>query len=76
MKSENIPEPIKSMWNQLYFLPEDLAGEFGVSFKTVNCWENGKVSPSKMTHTVRNRFCSAIIETENLKLPNIKMGNI
>jgi DNA-binding XRE family transcriptional regulator len=73
MKGENIPEPIKSMWNQLYFLPENLAGEFGVSFKTVNCWENGKVFPSKMTHTARSRFCSAIIETENLKLAGMEL---
>ena len=48
MKTENIPELIKSVREQLHFSQEDFARELGVSFATVNRWENGKAYPSKM----------------------------
>ena len=38
-------------WSQ-----EDLAHELGVSFSTINRWENGKTKPSKMAQAHINRL--------------------
>lgn len=38
-------------WSQ-----EDLAHELGVSFSTINRWENGKTKPSKMAQAHINKL--------------------
>jgi DNA-binding transcriptional regulator YiaG len=73
MKGENIPELMKSVRSQLNFSQEDLARELGVSFATVNRWENGKVFPSKMAQAAFRRFCTAMIEAKKLKLPGVEL---
>jgi len=41
---ENIAEELKKLRQQ----QEDLARNLGVSFATVNRWENGKTKPSRL----------------------------
>lgn len=45
---ENIAEQLKALRRQHGWSQEDLARELGVSFSTVNRWENGKAKPSRL----------------------------
>ena len=45
---ENIAEQLKALRQQRGWSQEDLARELGVSFSSVNRWENGKAKPSKL----------------------------
>ena len=45
---ENIAEQLKALRRQRGWSQEDLARELGVSFSTVNRWENGKARPSRL----------------------------
>ena len=55
---ENFPETVKEVRRQLALSQEELAQALGVSFATVNCWENGKTMPSKLALATFNNFCS------------------
>lgn len=44
----NLPETVKEIRRQLSLSQEDLARALGISFATVNRWENGLVKPSKL----------------------------
>ena len=65
-EAENFPELVKEVRRQLGLSQEELAHELGVSFATVNRWENGKTKPSKMAKTVWKQFCQRQIEEEKL----------
>ena len=45
---ENIAEKLKKLRQQQGWSQEDLARNLGVSFATVNRWENGKTKPSRL----------------------------
>ena len=45
---ENIADELKKMRQQRGWSQEDLARALGVSFATVNRWENGKTKPSRL----------------------------
>ena len=45
---ENIAEELKKLSQQQGWSQEDLARNLGVSFATVNRWENGKTKPSRL----------------------------
>ena len=45
---ENIAEELKKLRQQKGWSQEALARELGVSFATVNRWENGKTKPSRL----------------------------
>lgn len=45
---ENIAEQLKTLRQQYEWSQEDLARMLGVSFSTVNRWENGKSKPSRL----------------------------
>lgn len=49
---------IKTLRKQLGLSQEDLARELGVSFATVNRWENGKTQPSKLAKKQLTLFIS------------------
>ena len=49
---ENIAEELKKLRQQQGWSQEDLARNLGVSFATVNRWENGKTQPSKMAQSL------------------------
>jgi len=63
---QNLSELVKEVRRQLGISQEDLARELGVSFATVNRWENGKTKPSKMAKTVWKQFCQRQIEEGKL----------
>lgn len=55
---ENVPDQVKDIRRQLGLSQEDLAHALGVSFATVNRWENGKTAPSKLARRQIERFCT------------------
>jgi len=65
-EAENFPELVKEVRRKLGLSQEELAHELGVSFATVNRWENGKTNPSKMAKTVWKQFYQRQIEEGKL----------
>ena len=49
-------DSIKSARLQLKLTQEELAKQLGVSFATVNRWENGQTRPSKLAKQQIDRF--------------------
>lgn len=54
---DNFPETVKEVRRQLTLSQEELAHALGVSFATVNRWENGRTLPSKLAQRQFNLFC-------------------
>lgn len=50
---------IKLVRLQLKMTQEDLAHELGVSYATVNRWENGSYNPSRLAKKTFENFCKA-----------------
>jgi DNA-binding transcriptional regulator YiaG len=67
-KANNYPSLIKEIRKQLGLSQEDLARELGVSFASVNRWENGQVRPSKLAKAQLNAFCTKMAGEGRLKL--------
>jgi DNA-binding transcriptional regulator YiaG len=67
-KANNYPSLVKEIRKQLGLSQEDLARELGVSFATVNRWENGQVRPSKLAKAQLNAFCAKRVSEGRLKL--------
>lgn len=55
--SENFSKLVKKVRRQLEMSQEDLARESGVSFATINRWENNKTVPSRLTINQFELFC-------------------
>jgi DNA-binding transcriptional regulator YiaG len=53
---------------QLSLSQEDLARQLGVSYATVNRWENGHSKPSRLAKAQLNLFCEKMIERGGLVL--------
>lgn len=51
------PVLVKEVRRQLSISQEDLARELGVSYATVNRWENGHAKPSKLARKQLDIFC-------------------
>jgi DNA-binding transcriptional regulator YiaG len=54
---ENFPQRVKDVRRQLGFSQKELAHALGVSFATVNRWENGKTVPSKLAQRQFAQLC-------------------
>ncbi len=65
---QNLLELVKEVRRQLGISQEDLARDLGVSFATVNRWENGKSRPSKLARAQFDSFCAKMIRQGKLKL--------
>ncbi|WP_255199602.1 helix-turn-helix domain-containing protein [Marinobacter lutaoensis] len=63
---ENFPETVKEVRRQLALSQEELAHALGVSFATVNRWENGKTVPSKLAQRQFEAFCERMKEDGKL----------
>ena len=50
-------ENVKKVRLQLNLTQEDLAHKLGVSFATVNRWENGSYNPSRLAKNTFANFC-------------------
>ncbi|MBW2302237.1 MAG: helix-turn-helix transcriptional regulator, partial [Deltaproteobacteria bacterium] len=55
--SKTFPELVKEVRRQLGISQEELAHELGVSFATINRWENGKTTPFKLARAQFDAFC-------------------
>ena len=67
-KSKDYPTLIKTVRQQLELSQEDLAREIGVSYATVNRWENAQTTPSKLAKAQLETFCEKMIEEGRLKI--------
>ena len=63
------PSMIKEVRRQLALSQEDLARELGVSYATVNRWENGQSKPSKLARAQLDAFCERMQKAGMLILP-------
>lgn len=50
-------EKVKYVRTELKLSQEDLARELGVSFATINRWENGSYNPSRLAKKAFEEFC-------------------
>lgn len=50
-------EKVKYVRTKLKLSQEDLARELGVSFATINRWENGSYNPSRLAKKAFDDFC-------------------
>jgi putative transcriptional regulator len=71
-QSENFPETVKEVRRQLGLSQEELAHALGVSFATVNRWENGKTEPSKLAQRQFEQFCKNQVKKGSLKMYEVK----
>jgi putative transcriptional regulator len=55
--NQDVPALVKEVRRQLGLSQEELAHGLGVSFATINRWENGKTSPSKLARRLFEQFC-------------------
>jgi DNA-binding transcriptional regulator YiaG len=62
------PELIREVRRQLGLSQEDLARGLGVSFASVNRWENGQAKPSKLAQAQLDAFCAKWIKRGSLTL--------
>lgn len=66
--SKTFPEQVKEVRRQLGISQEELAHKLGVSFATINRWENGKTTPFKLARSQFDNFCTRMIRQGKLKL--------
>ena len=65
--SSDFAKQVKSLREQLRISQEDLAKELGVSFATVNRWENNKTQPSKLAKKQLEQFIASQQQQGRLK---------
>ncbi|OIP53088.1 MAG: transcriptional regulator [Fibrobacteres bacterium CG2_30_45_31] len=58
---------VKIVRTHLKMSQEDLARELGVSFATVNRWENSKTQPSRLARKQFDFFCESMRKEGRLK---------
>ena len=68
-KERNYPALVKEVRRQLDLSQEDLARLLGVSYATVNRWENSLSKPSKLAKARLVAFCAKMTRQGNLELP-------
>ncbi len=68
---ENFSNTVKEVRRKLALSQEELAHALGVSFATVNRWENGKTVPSKLAQRQFEQFCK-----ENVKKGTLAMDEV
>lgn len=61
----NFREKVKKVRIEIGYSQEQLARELGVSFATINRWENGKSEPRQMALNTFEHFC--ILHNINLE---------
>lgn len=65
------PSLVKEIRRQLALSQEDLARELGVSYATVNRWENSQAKPSKLARAQLDAFCERMQTEGMLSLPEV-----
>jgi putative transcriptional regulator len=67
----SFPETVKSVRKALNISQEGLARELGMSFSTVNRWENGKTEPVGPVRDKFNAFCTKMTRQGKLDKDHI-----
>ncbi len=62
---DDLPGFIKSIRQKLGVSQEELAQRLGVSFTSVNRWENGQTKPSKLARRQLDILCKKIEKLKN-----------
>jgi len=65
---QGFPALVKEVRRQLGISQEELAHELGVSFATINRWENDKTTPFKLAKRQFDYFCSKMVKQDKLDL--------
>lgn len=68
-ESRSFSELLKEIRRQLALSQEDLARQLGVSYATVNRWENNLSKPSKLAKTQFALFFEKMTKQGSLRLP-------
>ena len=68
IKQNSFPELVKSVRTTLGLSQEELAHELGVSFSTVNRWENKQTKPIKIARLQFEAFCKKMIAEGKFEL--------
>lgn len=68
-EDRSFPALVKEIRKQLTLSQEDLARQLGVSYATVNRWENGQSKPSKLAKAQLVAFCKKMTSQGKLTLP-------
>lgn len=68
-EDRSFPALVKKIRKQLKLSQEDLARQLGVSYATVNRWENGQSKPSKLAKAQLDAFCKKMTNQGKLTLP-------
>jgi len=68
------PTLVKEVRRQLAISQEDLARELGVSYATVNRWENCQAKPSKLARAQLDAFCERMQAEGMLNLSEAGRG--
>lgn len=58
--SDDLPKHLKSIRQHLKLSQEELAHKLGVSFTSVNRWENGQTKPSKLARRQIEALCKKL----------------
>ncbi|MFN6541463.1 MAG: helix-turn-helix domain-containing protein [Nostoc sp. EkiNYC01] len=58
-KQPNIGKLVRALWQELNLSPETFAAEFGVTFPTINRWENRRATPFSLA---MQRISTLVIE--------------
>ena len=67
IEQKDLLKTIKEVRTSLGLSQEDLAHALGVSFASINRWENGKNSPSKLARAQFDAFCRKMKSQGKLK---------
>lgn len=71
-QGRNFSTLVKEIRRQLALSQEDLARQLGVSYATVNRWENSLSKPSKLAKVQLETFCKKMTDQGKLTLPEDK----
>lgn len=69
---ENFPEQVKDVRRYQALSQEEQAHALGVSFATVNRWENGKTTPSKLARRQFILYCADQVKKGKLVVDEVK----
>ena len=64
MHDTSFPQLVKDVRKQLGLSQEELAHKLGVSFATLNRWENRKTSPSKLALNQFNAYIQKMLKKD------------
>ena len=74
IQPDSFPELIKYVRSQLKLTQEELAHELGVSFSTINRWENSQTKPLKIALKQFTNYCEQQLEQGKLDLKEFQNG--